>query len=99
MTDNPAKFTVFVDDNYHYQDETERYKLGEFESYEEAVRQAKKIVDEFLGSDPQKGKTSDTLLSEYKRYGEDPWITPEPEGQHFSAWSYAEERCKILCKS
>ena len=26
------KFTVFVNDNYHYKDEDERYKLGGFKS-------------------------------------------------------------------
>lgn len=97
MTDNSPKFTVYVDDNYHYQDETERYKLGEFDSYEDAVIECKKIVDEFFAGAVPTEKTSDELLSEYKRYGEDPWITPEPEGCHFSAWSYAEERCKSLC--
>lgn len=94
--ESPTKFTVYVDDNYHYQDESERYKLGEFDSYDEAVKECKKIVDEFL-SGHHEGKKSEELLSEYQQYGEDPWITPEPEGKHFSAWDYAEERCKVLC--
>ncbi len=90
-----TKFTVYVDDNYHYQDETERYKLGEFDLYEDAVVACKRIVDEFF-SGAQPGKTSEQLLREYQGYGEDPWITPEPTGTHFSAWSYAEQRCKTL---
>ena len=30
-------FEVFVDDNYHYTDEDERYSAGEFDNYEEAL--------------------------------------------------------------
>jgi hypothetical protein len=38
-------FEVFVDDNFHYQDESERYKYGEYETYEAAVEVCKQIVD------------------------------------------------------
>lgn len=30
-------FTVYVDDNYCYMDEDRRWKLGEFETHQEAV--------------------------------------------------------------
>lgn len=92
-----AKYIVWVDDNFHYQDETERYKLGAFDVYESAVREAKKIVDEFLSKALSSTITAEQLFSDYKQYGEDPWITPEPEGSHFSAWEYAEQQSKILC--
>ena len=43
-----VKYTVFVDDNFHMGDEEERYRLGEYDSCEEAVAACKMIVDEFL---------------------------------------------------
>ena len=43
-------YTVWVDDNYHYMDEDERYKLGEFETLQTATEACKKIVDEYLAS-------------------------------------------------
>ena len=30
-------YSVYVDDNYHYQDESERYKLGDFATLDEAI--------------------------------------------------------------
>jgi len=42
-----ANYTVFVDDNFHYMDESERYKLGDFPDCASAVAACKKIVDEF----------------------------------------------------
>ncbi|HEX4077749.1 MAG TPA: hypothetical protein VHX61_02590 [Rhizomicrobium sp.] len=37
-------YTVFVDDNYHYMDASERYTLGEFETLKAAVDACKLIV-------------------------------------------------------
>src|SRR5437879_6107440 len=37
-------YTVFVDDNFHYMDESERYKLGEFADCASAVAACKQIV-------------------------------------------------------
>ena len=58
-------FTVFVDDNFNYQDEDERWVAGEFSSYEEAVAACKNIVDQSLQSAlSQKGPmTADQLYS------------------------------------
>ena len=87
-------WTVFVDDNFHYMDEDERYKLGTFDSYSAAVAACKKIVDEFLQHNT--AKTADELYDQYIAFGEDPWIqgtTPPSEAQQFSAWDYARQRC------
>jgi hypothetical protein len=43
-----GKYVVYVDDNFHYMDESERYKLGEFDTEEEAIHAANKLVDDFL---------------------------------------------------
>jgi hypothetical protein len=42
------RYTVLVDDNFHYMDKDERYSLGEFESLDAAIAVCKKIVDDCL---------------------------------------------------
>jgi hypothetical protein len=69
-----AKFEVFVDDNFHFMQEDERYSAGTFDTYEEAVVKAKSIVDSFLESHYKEGMTADELCRGYKGYGEDPFI-------------------------
>ena len=93
------KYTVFVDDNFHYMDKDERYKLGEFNSADKAVAAAKKIVDEFLESNHKPGQSAEELLAVYKSFGEDPWISGDDPSCKFSAWDYAERRCQELCGS
>lgn len=89
-------YQVFVDDNYHYMDEDERYKLGDFATYEEALNACKKIVDEYLQSSYKDGMKADELYAEYTMFGEDPFITGEPSA-FFSAREYAEKRCAEIC--
>jgi hypothetical protein len=90
-------FELFVDDNYHYMDEESRYKIGWFESYEEALARAKEIVDEFLESAHQPGMNSKELYKIYVGFGEDPFIVPAGE-PHFSGWDYARQRCAEICR-
>ena len=88
------KYIVYVDDNFHLGDESERYKHGEYETREEAVNICKKLVDDYF-SEIEKGEFSFKELWEgYMLYGEDPFISNDDEGKHFSAWDYAKERCK-----
>jgi len=91
------KYTVFVDDNSHYMDKKERYKLGDFDSPAEAVAAAKKIVDDFLNSNHTTGRSAVELLAAYKSFGEDPWISSDDAGCKFSAWDYAQRRCREIC--
>ena len=44
------KYKVCVDDNFHYQDESERFTHGEYETAEQAIQIAKEITDESLKS-------------------------------------------------
>ena len=94
------KYKVFVDDNFHYMDESERHELGEFPTLDAAIEASKKIVDEYLLSAHQPGMTAHALFESYTSFGEDPYIvaTPskEPKGL-FSAWDYAKRRCDELC--
>jgi hypothetical protein len=93
--DRLMKYSVFVDDNSHYMDEEHRYKLGDFDSPEKAVAAAKKIVDDFLTSHRAPGQSAEELLSAYKSFGEDPWISGG--ACKFSAWDYAQLRCREIC--
>ncbi|MFO7670393.1 MAG: hypothetical protein R6W31_12095 [Bacteroidales bacterium] len=47
-----------MDDNFHYMDESHRYKLGEYKTLENAVEVCKDIVDEFLHENYRPGLTS-----------------------------------------
>ena len=65
-------YQVLVDDNYHYQDEDERYKLGDFATFEQAETACKTIVDEYLQRSYKKGVTAEKLYEDYVGFGEDP---------------------------
>lgn len=98
---NKKKYTVYVDDNFHYMDTDERYVQGEYDDYETARRVCKSIVDEFLQRDGNySNMTAEKLYQNYICLGEDPWIMgPGPEEpSRFSAWDYAKEQCEKLCK-
>ncbi len=90
-------YTVYVDDNFHYMDESERYKLGDFESCEAAVAACKKIVDDFLDQGYTSGMRFAELYGGYTMFGEDPFIVSDDARCRFSAWSYARQRSRELC--
>ena len=91
------KYEVYVDDNYYYLDEDERYRAGEFDTLEEAITEAKRIIDEFLLSTYKKhpGCSAEDLFKEYTKYGVDPWILPNYS--KYNSWEYAEKRSKEIC--
>jgi hypothetical protein len=53
------KYKVYVDDNYHYMDESERYAVGSYSSLKEALEKCKEITIESLGGLFEKGMTQD----------------------------------------
>ena len=77
------KYEVFVDDNFHFLDESERYRLGAFETCEEAVAVCKKIVDEFLEKGYKKGMSFKELYEGYTGFGEDPFIISDDKACFF----------------
>lgn len=87
-----GKYVVYVDDNFHYADESERYKHGEFATCEEAVAECKKIVDRCFDEFP-KGTTADEMMKGYLLFGDDPFILCEDKTCKFSARDYAREKC------
>jgi hypothetical protein len=92
------RYTVFVDDNFHYMDESERYKLGEFDDCQSAVAACKRIVEEFLAGCDQ-DNTAEQIYHQYVTFGEDPWISSEDDREcRFSAWDYARQRSAELAR-
>jgi len=92
------KYKVFVDDNFHYMDDSHRYKLGEYDTLEKAIAACKKIVNEFLYENYKPGMTDDELSAAYGLYGEDPYIVGAEEKVPFSARDYASKKAGMICK-
>lgn len=91
-------YTVFVDDNFHYMREEERYRHGEYSSYEEALTASKAIVDSFLMEHYKTGVSAEELYQAYVCFGDDPFIVPsDAANPDFSAWTYAKQRCSEIC--
>ena len=91
-------FQVFVDDNFHYMDSTERYRLGAFPDCETAILACQRIVDAYLQSAHEPGMATEELWDSYITFGEEPYIVaPEDATCSFSDWDYARSRCELLC--
>jgi len=99
MTTAPERYVVMVDDNFHYMDEDERRRIGEFSSLDLAIDACKRLVDQCLDEYFQPGMDAATLLSQYKSFGDDPFIKGPGGGVRFSAWDYAAERCDAIVKT
>jgi len=80
-------YAVFVDDNFHYQDEGERYCAGRFATAEEALAKCKEIVRESVENCHKPGMTAEASYKNYVDFGDDPWI----QGVEFTAWGYAKQ--------
>lgn len=91
------KYIVKTDDNFHYMDESERYIAGGFETAEEAIKSAKEIVDKSLKFLYREGMTTEELYDYYQDFGDDPFIVSDDKNCYFSAWKYAESKCKEIC--
>jgi hypothetical protein len=89
------QYTVYVDDNARYMDQSARYKLGDFSDCQSAIAACKRIIDEFLDHASPRG-TAEERFKQYTTFGEDPWISSEDANCKFSAWNYAQERCREL---
>jgi hypothetical protein len=94
-------YRVLVDDNYHYMDTTQRWTLGEYATYAEAVAACQRLVDAYLKEGYAPGKTAEALYGYYTMFGDDPFIVEVSDSPDtaagFSAWTYAKARCGELC--
>jgi len=81
-----------VADNFHYMDQSEVWKRGEFESYDLALTVCMEMVDACLYEYLPKSNSVEELYNYYKSFGDDPYIIPSDSENEFSAWTYAEKR-------
>ena len=103
MLDEPKmprnkQFTVKVDDNYHYMDESERYDGGSYATLQQAVKRCEQIAVESLKSLYEKGMDVSKLMAQWALFGEDPFIVGDTTKPAFSAREFvSEELCaKII---
>jgi hypothetical protein len=95
------RYSVMVDDNFHYMDATERREHGTYDTLEEALAVCRAIVEQSLINGYRPGMTADALYSGYVAFGDDPFIVVaggSDDGIKFSAWTYAKARCEEICK-
>ncbi|PIR83679.1 hypothetical protein COU18_03305 [Candidatus Kaiserbacteria bacterium CG10_big_fil_rev_8_21_14_0_10_51_14] len=85
------KYTVMVDDNFHFTDESERYEAGSFDSAEEAINDCRRITEESVRGLYLKGITPAGLRDRYITFGEDPFVRSDEGTVYFSAWDYVTE--------
>ena len=94
------RYTVHIDDNFHYMDEEQRVAAGAHDDLDSAVSACKRIVDRSLLHEYRPGMTADQLYGQYTSFGDDPFIRPAPPGTVlFSAWTYARQRCDEICSA
>ena len=93
------RYSVYVDDNFHYGEEEERYKLDDYDTCSAAIAACMQIVDEFFRQGYREGISFKELWEGYMLYGEDPFIQSDDPDCHFSAWTYAKQRCKELARA
>jgi hypothetical protein len=77
----------------------ERYELGTFSTFEEAVAACKRIVDDDLTEWAKRPSTAKDLYETYVCFGEDPFIValdPNDKAPNFFSWDYAKERSQAL---
>ena len=102
MNTPPATYTVQVDDNFHYMDQSYRAKDATFATLEEAIDRCKAITESSLADLHEDGMSASELYRQFTQFGEDPWVAIEPhDGSKppFSAWTYAEARCAEICRA
>ena len=97
-TEKKRTYSIYVDDNFHYMDEDERYLVGTYDDCETAIADCKRRVNSFLYSHYEPGKTAEALYDDYTSFGKDPFIvsSESPQDCNFSAWTYAKERAKEI---
>ncbi len=94
------RYRVVVADNFHYQDPDEHREHGTYETAAEALAACRAVVDQSLAEEHRAGISADDLYQRYVSFGDDPFIVALDEGAPpppFSAFTYARERCRILC--
>jgi hypothetical protein len=92
-------YVVMVNDDFHYKDESERYRAGEFATAEEAVARCRQIDDEYLDEARKiENSTATALGQNHVMFGEDPFVIAQSaEPVRFGASTHASARRKERC--
>jgi hypothetical protein len=88
------RYIVQCDDNFHYQDESERTSHGNYATAGEAIAKCRQLVDEELNHLVQNGALTEELYELYVNFAADPFIVPLDGAAPVSwdAWGYAKDR-------
>lgn len=68
-----------------------------YETYEEALKECQRVIDDFLIESYKPAMTADELYNNYLNFGDEPYIRPGEKNSQFSASEYAKERCAEIC--
>ena len=94
------KYKVYIDDNYHYMDESERYAVGSYHSMEEAIEKCKEITIRSLEDLFEEGITPEKLSAQWSMFGDDPFIIGGDGSVPFSAREFiTPELCKAIIEA
>ena len=93
-------YKVYVDDNYHYGCESERYTVGSYHSLEKAIEKCKEITLRSLEDLYEEGITPDKLSAQWSMFGADPFIIGGDGSVHFSAREFiTPELCQTIIEA
>ncbi|HEX8692904.1 MAG TPA: hypothetical protein VF746_10820 [Longimicrobium sp.] len=92
-------YTVFVAENSAYMDRSAERRLGDFPAWDEAVAAARDVVERSLRELHAPPMDAEHLFRLYTLFGEDAYVVPSGEPRRFSAWDYARERSRQICRS
>lgn len=93
-----VNYEVFVDDNYHFMDESERHSAGTFDSIPAAIAKGRAIVGSELQYVHKAGIQAGELFSLHCMFGDASWVKGEGcSPKDFSARDYARKRCDEIC--
>jgi hypothetical protein len=94
------KYEVFVDDNYHHMDESNRYSGGSYDSLEKAIHKCRELTIKSLEYFYEPGITPEKLSAQWAMFGEDPYIFGTDGPVPFSARKFiTNELCQEIIDS
>jgi hypothetical protein len=94
------KYKIYVDDNYHYMDESARYVADSYSSLEEAVERCKELTIKSLEDLYEDGITPENLSAQWAMFGEDPFVFGGDGSVPFSARKFiTTELCRAIIES
>ena len=94
------KYQVYVDDNFHYMDESERLAVGSYHSLEEAIEKCKEITVRSVEDLYEEGITPEKLSAQWAMFGEDPFIVGGEGPVPFSARKFVTlELCRMIIEA